>query len=179
MICRRNLLDFTLIICQIIAFQSLFYLSQTVLIQFMLYVLEKPVSLDYIFDHHKITLDNNESVVTGLVWDINSIFGVLIIFFVVRRSKQVLDFTLTMHFIHLIIVFLYSGSLPTNTYWWVVQIISCVFICLGGEWICMQRELKPIFFGNWQDFPVIESNPHIEQYELDKIDAQKHYEALC
>lgn len=75
MICRRNLLDFTLIICQIIAFQSLFYLSQTVLIQFMLYVLEKPVSLDYIFDHHKITLDNNESVVTGLVWDINSIFG--------------------------------------------------------------------------------------------------------
>ncbi|KTW27726.1 hypothetical protein T552_02166 [Pneumocystis carinii B80] len=179
MISRRNSLDFALIICQIIALQSLFYLSQTVLIQFMSYVLEKPVSLDYIFDFHKITLDNNETVITGLVWDINSIFGVLIIFFIVRRSKQVLDFTLTMHFIHFIIVLLYSGSLPTNIYWWVVQIISCLSICLGGEWICMQRELKPIFFGSWQNPSMIESNSHIEQYELDKIDAQKRCEALC
>lgn len=58
--------------------------------------------------------------------------------------------------------------------------ISCIFMCLGGEWMCMQRELKPIFFGRgWQNLVMTESSPHIEQYELDKIEAQKHSEAFC
>ncbi|CCJ29862.1 unnamed protein product [Pneumocystis jirovecii] len=139
-------------------------MSQIVAVQ------SKQVSLDYIFDFHKISLDNTESLVAGLIWDINSISG---------RTKQVLDFTLTMHFIHFIIVFFYSGHFPSNTYWWVVQMISCVFMCLGGEWMCMQRELKPITFGSgWQSLSMVESGLHTELYELDKIEVQKHMEIV-
>ncbi|KAG5518104.1 hypothetical protein PMAC_003290 [Pneumocystis sp. 'macacae'] len=175
----RNTFDPILIVSQIIAVQSLFYLSETTLVLFLFVISGKQVSLDYIFDFHKISLNDVESLVAGLIWDINSVFGILILFFVVRRTKQVLDFTLTMHFIHFIIVFLYSGHFPSNTYWWVVQMISCVFMCLGGEWMCMQRELKPITFGNgWQNLSMTESGLHTELYELDKIEAQKHMEIL-
>ncbi|KTW29070.1 uncharacterized protein T551_02344 [Pneumocystis jirovecii RU7] len=181
----RNIFDPILIMSQIVAVQSLFYLSETALVLFLFVISRKQVSLDYIFDFHKISLDNTESLVAGLIWDINSISGtdfqysILILFFVIRRTKQVLDFTLTMHFIHFIIVFFYSGHFPSNTYWWVVQMISCVFMCLGGEWMCMQRELKPITFGSgWQSLSMVESGLHTELYELDKIEVQKHMEIV-
>ncbi|KAG4304791.1 hypothetical protein PORY_001844 [Pneumocystis oryctolagi] len=175
----RNTFDPILIVSQIVAVQSLFYLSEMTLVLFLLIILEKQISLDYIFDFRKVSLDDTESCIIGFIWDINSVFGIFILFFIIRRTKQILDFTLTMHSIHLIIVFFYSGHFPFNTYWWIVQVISCVFMCLGGEWMCMQRELRPITFGaGWQN-SISESDSNIEQYELNKIEIQKHIEALC
>ncbi|KAG4300789.1 hypothetical protein PCK1_002866 [Pneumocystis canis] len=176
----HNTFDPILITSQIIAVQSLFYLFEMTLVLFVLIVAGKPISLDYIFDFRKISLNNSEFFASGFIWDISSIFGVFIFFFIIQRSKQVLDFTLTMHFIHFIIVFFYSGHFPSSTSWWIVQIISCISICLGGEWMCMQRELKPISFGTgWQSLPTNEPGSHVEQYELNKIETQKYLEAIC
>ncbi|KAG5438346.1 hypothetical protein PCANB_002834 [Pneumocystis canis] len=139
----HNTFDPILITSQIIAVQSLFYLFEMTLVLFVLIVAGKPISLDYIFDFRKISLNNSEFFASGFIWDISS------------------------HF-------------PSSTSWWIVQIISCISICLGGEWMCMQRELKPISFGTgWQSLPTNEPGSHVEQYELNKIETQKYLEAIC
>lgn len=66
---------------------------------------------------------------------------------VVGRSKLVLDFALTMHLVHLIVVYLYSGGLPENLAWWVAMGISAAAATVLGMWGCQWRELRPIAFG--------------------------------
>jgi hypothetical protein len=65
----------------------------------------------------------------------------------ISRSKLVLDFSLTLHFIHLIVVFLYTGFLPRNAAWWVTMIVSGAITIAGGTYGCRWRELRPITFG--------------------------------
>ena len=72
---------------------------------------------------------------------------VILLLLLIARSKLVLDFALTLHLIHLIIVSLYSRSLPTNTLWWALNAASAVLMTMGGVWSCRWRELRPISFG--------------------------------
>ena len=65
----------------------------------------------------------------------------------VQRSKLVPDFALTLHGIHLVIVTMYSKSIPANSLWWGLQIASVAFMTLGGIYACRWRELQPIAFG--------------------------------
>lgn len=66
---------------------------------------------------------------------------------IVARSKLVPDFALSLHVIHLIVVFLYTGSVPQNLMWWAVMIGSSALATSLGIWGCRYRELKPISFG--------------------------------
>jgi len=61
---------------------------------------------------------------------------------------MVLDFALTIHFIHLIVTFLYTGLVPRNLLWWTVQLASAAAMAFLGIWACQWRELKPINFGS-------------------------------
>jgi protein SYS1 len=65
----------------------------------------------------------------------------------ISRSKLVLDFSLTLHFLHLIIVFLYTGYIPRNAAWWVTMLASGAITVAGGTYGCRWRELRPITFG--------------------------------
>jgi len=69
------------------------------------------------------------------------------ILLLIARSKLVLDFTLTIHFIHLIVTSFYSHAIPTNLFWWVLQICSASIMTSLGVWACQWRELRPISFG--------------------------------
>jgi hypothetical protein len=66
---------------------------------------------------------------------------------IVIRSKLVLDFGLTTHFIHLVVVSLYTGQMPRNVFWWVAMAISSAVGVSLGVWGCQYRELRPVFFG--------------------------------
>lgn len=66
---------------------------------------------------------------------------------VVARSKLVLDFALTMHFLHLLVVYCYSGRVPLNTAWWVAMGLSTGSATVLGMWACQWRELRPMSFG--------------------------------
>ncbi len=74
----------------------------------------------------------------------NSVVSILIL---ISRSKLVPDFALTLHFIHLLTVTLYTGSLPQNLLWWLLQICSSALMISLGVWTCQYRELRPINFG--------------------------------
>ena len=65
----------------------------------------------------------------------------------VSRSKLVLDFSLTIHFIHLIVTSLYSRSFPKNLLWWALQASSEALLYALGVWACQWRELQPMDFG--------------------------------
>lgn len=64
------------------------------------------------------------------------------------RSKLVPDFTLTLHFVHLVVTSLYSRSVPRNWLWWLLQAASAGLMTGLGVWTCRWRELQPISFGN-------------------------------
>lgn len=66
---------------------------------------------------------------------------------VVIRSKLVLDFALTTHFIHLLVVSFYSGQVPRNLFWWMTMATSSAASVGLGIWGCQYRELRPVFFG--------------------------------
>lgn len=66
---------------------------------------------------------------------------------IVIRSKLVLDFGLTTHFIHLVVVCLYTGQVPRNIFWWIAMAVSSAVGVSLGVWGCQYRELRPVFFG--------------------------------
>lgn len=71
----------------------------------------------------------------------------LAIVILIGRSKLVLDFALSLHAIHLVVVTLYTGKLPHHTAWWLsMAAASAVSIALA-TWGCRYRELRPISFG--------------------------------
>lgn len=63
------------------------------------------------------------------------------------RSKLVLDFSLTLHFVHLVIVSLYDREIPRPWLWWGLQAASATLMISIGTWACRWRELRPIPFG--------------------------------
>lgn len=66
---------------------------------------------------------------------------------IVIRSKLVLDFGLTTHFIHLVVVSVYTGQVPRNMFWWFTMAVSSASGVVLGIWGCQYRELRPVFFG--------------------------------
>jgi hypothetical protein len=59
----------------------------------------------------------------------------------------VLDFALTIHFLHLVVTSLYTHAVPTYWFWWGLQAASAGLMASLGIWACQWRELRPISFG--------------------------------
>lgn len=88
-----------------------------------------------------------ELLVTDVEADKILLCRVVSILLLISRSKLVPDFALTLHFIHLVTVSLYSKSIPQNMLWWALQVVSAAVMTSLGVWTCQYRELRPINFG--------------------------------
>jgi hypothetical protein len=66
---------------------------------------------------------------------------------VIARSKLILDFSLTITFLHLLVVSLYEHEIPTAVLWWALQFVITGVMVVGGTWACRWRELRPMSFG--------------------------------
>ena len=73
-----------------------------------------------------------------------TLYSVLAMVIVLARSKLVLDFALTLHFLHLLITSIYLGGIPREMAWWGLQGLSSVGMVVLGGWACRWRELRPI-----------------------------------
>ena len=62
---------------------------------------------------------------------------------IVERAKKCLDFVVTLHALHLVLVALVSGF-PTHATWWLMVILYAVLMTLVGEFLCMRRETRSI-----------------------------------
>lgn len=74
----------------------------------------------------------------------NSVIALLLL---ISRSKLVPDFAISLHFIHLLVVSVYTKAIPTNALWWILQLCSAAFMTSLGVYSCRWRELRPITFG--------------------------------
>lgn len=76
-----------------------------------------------------------------------NLLSVIFLLLIVIRSKLVLDFALTLHFINLVVTSFYTRSLPSNLLWWMLQTASSAIMIFLGVWACQWRELTPLAFG--------------------------------
>ncbi|KAL2045678.1 hypothetical protein N7G274_002108 [Stereocaulon virgatum] len=135
------------ILTQILTLQLLYYLLTTVLILFTALTLGRPFTPDLILNWRSVRGDTAAGWTLGICWVGAGAAAIILLLLLVARSKLVPDFALTLHFIHLVIVSVYSGSVPTNALWWGLNIVSAVVMIVGGVWCCRWRELRPISFG--------------------------------
>lgn len=54
---------------------------------------------------------------------------------------MILDFSLTLIFIHFILATYYSGSLPLSLFFWFVMAASAVIMIVFAEQLCVKREM--------------------------------------
>ncbi|KAL1854246.1 hypothetical protein Plec18170_005010 [Paecilomyces lecythidis] len=135
------------IVKKIAVLQLAYYACATILILFTTLVAGQPFSLALIFSWDSLRGDTTIGWMLGLVWMLNSFLSVIFLLLFVTRSKLIPDFALTIHFIHLVVVSLYTHSLPSNWLWWGLQFGSAALMTFLGIWACQWRELKPISFG--------------------------------
>uniref|UniRef100_A0A9L0TL36 SYS1 golgi trafficking protein n=1 Tax=Equus caballus TaxID=9796 RepID=A0A9L0TL36_HORSE len=75
---------------------------------------------------------------------LNALTCALGLLYFIRRGKQCLDFTVTVHFFHLLGCWFYSSRFPSALTWWLVQIVCIALMAVIGEYLCMRTELKEI-----------------------------------
>ncbi|KAK3207292.1 hypothetical protein GRF29_103g442421 [Pseudopithomyces chartarum] len=138
----------TRIASQILLLQLAYYACAAVLIIFTALVFGKEISTDLLFSWQSLRGDTTVGWTLGLVWVLNSLTCAVFILILIARSKLVLDFALTIHFIHLIVTSLYTHAIPTNLFWWALQACSATLMTSVGVWACQWRELRPINFGS-------------------------------
>ena len=71
-------------------------------------------------------------------------FSALAIVYVVGRYKQCLDFSLTIHFYHLLACWIYNYHYPNVFSWYVIQFLSIVIMTILSEHFSKKNELRSI-----------------------------------
>ncbi|KAI1430785.1 integral membrane protein S linking to the trans Golgi network-domain-containing protein [Xylaria sp. CBS 124048] len=135
------------ILGQIAALQTIYYAVALVLMLFTALVMGVPFSLDLIFGWASLRGDNTQGWLLGFIWLCCAGAIVVALVALIGRSKLVLDFAFTLHLLHLLIVFIYTGLVPRNVAWWITMIVSGTITVAGGTYGCRWRELQPITFG--------------------------------
>ncbi|KAI0202821.1 integral membrane protein S linking to the trans Golgi network-domain-containing protein [Astrocystis sublimbata] len=135
------------ILGQIAALQGIYYSVALVLMLFTSLVMGLQFSLDFVFGWASLRGDNTQGWLIGFVWLCCAAAVVVAEVVLISRSKLVLDFSFTLHFIHLLVVILYTGFIPRNVAWWITMFVSGTITVAGGTYGCRWRELQPITFG--------------------------------
>ncbi|XP_059055832.1 protein SYS1 homolog [Achroia grisella] len=140
--------DPCLIISQIVAMQSVMYLTLCLLTAIMQDLTGSTRTLDHLFEYHEIHVRDNEgrSVIAAFV--LNAVIGSFMLWNIVGRTKLCLDFSCTYHGIHLIVCWIYNGVFPTTFSWWTLNIACAAITCVTGEFLCLRTELQAIPLSN-------------------------------
>ncbi|KAH6647274.1 integral membrane protein S linking to the trans Golgi network-domain-containing protein [Truncatella angustata] len=132
---------------QIAALQGIYYAVALVLMLFMALVSGTGFSLDLVFGWGSLRGDTTQGWLVGFVWLCCAGAVVVALVALIARSKLIPDFALTLHVIHLVVVYFYTGLLPRFWMWWVTMGVSSAATVVLGMWGCRWRELRPISFG--------------------------------
>ncbi|KAK3305849.1 integral membrane protein S linking to the trans Golgi network-domain-containing protein [Chaetomium strumarium] len=136
------------ILSQIAALQGLYYAGALALMLFTALVAGIKFNLDLVFGWDAVRGDTTQGWMLGFIWVLDGgLLMAVAIVILIGRSKLVLDFALSLHAIHLVIVTLYSGQLPRHTAWWISMAAASAVSVALATWGCRYRELRPISFG--------------------------------
>lgn len=140
---RSSVWDPVLIVSQILTMQSLFYLCLGVWIFLVDFICGSPRSLDQLFSYKVLQVKEFQGRLIIVAYVLNALTGATGLWYIVKRTKQCLDFAATVHLCHFVACWIFNGLLPSLS-WWLINIISLIITTVLGEFLCMRTELKAI-----------------------------------
>lgn len=141
----RDVFDARLIIAQIVFLQSIFYISQGVVLLFLSFVTESTeISLWEALASTSMTIQYIEGWVPILTAFITAPIISTLVFIIVRRAKQCLDYCATIYLIHFLACWLFEGLFPVNPAWWFVNIACMAISTVLSEFMCARQEMSSI-----------------------------------
>lgn len=99
-------------------------------------------NLNYSSRNYELYHDSNRSWVISIAWFSSSMIGVLILYEIVRRPKQIMDHSLTICSNHLILTTYYSSRIPSSIWFYFVLLSSSVVQIILTEQLCVRREFR-------------------------------------
>merc|ERR1712038_1610415 len=140
---RAYIWDPLLIISQIIAMQSFYYVSLCLILTFLFQLSTHHPEMHHVLDPTYINLSNLENTLVVIANIVNSLAVSVFLWIIVQRSKLCLDFTCTLHLFQMLIGWMNSGKLFTFSSL-IIQIICISISSIAGEFLCMRSEMKAI-----------------------------------
>lgn len=68
-----------------------------------------------------------------MVHALTCLHSILPLYHLIRRPTYILDFSLTLNFVHLILTTYFSGAFPTSIFYWVVQALGALLMVSLAE----------------------------------------------
>ncbi|XP_059117859.1 protein SYS1 homolog isoform X3 [Peromyscus eremicus] len=141
---RSYVWDPLLILSQIVLMQTVYYGSLGLWLALVDALVRSSPSLDQMFDAEILGFSTPPGRLSMMSFILNALTCALGLLYFIRRGKQCLDFTVTVHFFHLLGCWLYSSRFPSALTWWLVQAVCIALMAVIGEYLCMRTELKEI-----------------------------------
>lgn len=140
---RSYVWDPPLIIAQMATVQCLYYVALGITISIASFLFDMNPSLSYLFDPTILHLSNRANALLVACHAVSAFAGSVALWYFVKRAKQCLDFTCSMHAFHLIGCCIYR-SFPTTVSWWLIQLVCITLMVVLGEYLCMRTEMREI-----------------------------------
>ncbi|XP_077430575.1 protein SYS1 homolog [Vanacampus margaritifer] len=141
---RSYIWDPVLIVFQIVLMQCIYYSFLGLWLAGVDSLMSARGSLDQIFSYEILSFSSLLGRLSLMAFVLNSLTCALGLWFFIRRGKQCLDFTVTVHFFHLISCWIYNSRFPSTLSWWLVNLACMVLMAVIGEYLCMRTELRAI-----------------------------------
>ncbi|KAB1262211.1 Protein SYS1-like protein [Camelus dromedarius] len=141
---RSYVWDPLLILSQIVLMQTVYYGSLGLWLALVDGLVRSSPSLDQMFDAEILGFSTPPGRLSTMSFVLNALTCALGLLYFIRRGKQCLDFTVTVHFFHLLGCWFYSSRFPSALTWWLVQAVCIALMAVIGEYLCMRSELKEI-----------------------------------
>ena len=131
-----------LIITQMLCLQSLWYCGLCVTSLPLNYPSTFPVVTLFSSDHWHVK-DR-----LGMAHGVGVLLCTILLAFacavIVERSRKCWDFVGSVFIVHLLLVSVCQGYLPSEPMWWSINVLSAVLSTLGGEYLCSRTETESI-----------------------------------
>ncbi|KAI9104564.1 integral membrane protein S linking to the trans Golgi network-domain-containing protein [Phlyctochytrium arcticum] len=164
---RSSSFDPILITAQIVGLQCAYYASSSIIILILELLTGSNITLNHVLAHDELTMGTAMGWGLFLANLINAVLGSYYLVYIVARAKLCLDFAVTLHILHLLFSCAYTHSFPPSLFWWFSFICTLAILALGGEYLCLQRDLEPITLAGSKKRQA--SSAQVDQVELQRL----------
>ncbi|KAI6149622.1 integral membrane protein S linking to the trans Golgi network-domain-containing protein [Pisolithus tinctorius] len=86
-------------------------------------------------------IDPTRGWVIAISWMIACTADIYFLYTLIRRPRLILDFALTLVFIHLVLTTYYSASIPNSSFFWFILVAGSAWTVIVAEQLCVKREM--------------------------------------
>ena len=133
-----------LIVYEIIAIQSLFYLLFASVLEFFHYFCGLDISYDLIFTDTPLTMQSYNGILLIVSFLLSFLCGGILIASIIQKAKKCLDYGCTLLILHFFFTIWHQYTLPSNITWYITLLIGGIGMVLLAEYLCVKIEMQEI-----------------------------------